>query len=154
MIFHDQPFRIFHEHSLKSPPKNSDAKRLPLEFFVKKADELIEHKGLRNFYIPEHEDGVIIVLEKRLGTLELAVWDKIQFDQYTGEVLKIERFDDLPAGSKFVSLFLQLHTGDIIGLPTKLIYFIASLIATTLPITGILIWWKKLRKKKLPTLPD
>jgi uncharacterized iron-regulated membrane protein len=145
MIFHDQPFRIFHEHSIKSPPKNSDAKRLPLEFFVKKADELIEHKGLRNFYIPEHEDGVIIVLEKRLGTLELAVWDKIQFDQYTGEVLKFERFDDLPTGSKFVSLFLQLHTGDIIGLPTKIIYFLACLIATTLPITGVMIWLRKLR---------
>jgi uncharacterized iron-regulated membrane protein len=65
-------------------------------------------------------------------------------DPYTGEVL---RFDDFPAGLKFVSLFVQPHTGDIIGLPTKLIYFIASLIVTTLPITGILIWWKKLRKK-------
>jgi uncharacterized iron-regulated membrane protein len=148
MIFHDQPFRIFHEHSLKSPPKNSDAKRLPLEFFVKKADELIEHKGLRNFYIPEHEDGVIIVLEKRLGKLELAVWDKIQFDQYTGEVLKFERFDDLPAGSKFVSLFVQLHTGDIIGFPTKIIYFLACLIATTLPITGVIIWTRKLYLKR------
>ncbi|MDR0392602.1 MAG: PepSY domain-containing protein [Planctomycetaceae bacterium] len=145
MIFHDQHFRIFREPSIKSPPQNPDAKRLPYDFFVKKADELIEHKGMRNFYIPEHEDGVIIVLEKRLGTLQLAVWDKIQFDQYTGEVLKIERFKDLPAGSKFVSLFLQLHTGDIIGLPTKIIYLIASLIATTLPITGTIIWLRKLR---------
>jgi uncharacterized iron-regulated membrane protein len=145
MIFQDKPLRIFHEPSIKSPPKNPNAKRLPFEFFTQKANELIEHKGLRNFYIPEHEDGPIIVLEKRLGTLELAVWDKIQFDQYTGEVLKFERFDDLPAGSKFVSLFLQLHTGDIIGFPTKIIYFLACLIATTLPVTGVIIWWRKLR---------
>jgi uncharacterized iron-regulated membrane protein len=63
----------------------------------------------------------------------------------TGEVLKFERFGDLPAASKFVSLFLQLHTGDIIGFPTKIIYFLACLIATTLPVTGVMIWLRKLR---------
>jgi uncharacterized iron-regulated membrane protein len=141
-IFHAQHIPNF---PIKSPPQKSDAKRLPLEFFVKKADELIEHKGYWTFSIPERKDSPIIITERCQGILKLARRDRIQFDQYTGEVLRFEQFNDLPAGAKFVSLFYQLHTGEILGLPTKIIYFLACLIATTLPITGVMIWWRKLR---------
>jgi uncharacterized iron-regulated membrane protein len=148
MIFHERPFRIVNEHPIKSPPKNSQAKRLPFEFFVKKADELITYKGVRFFHIPEHKDSPIIITEKRSKIVGLAATDKIQFDQYTGEVLKSDRFDDYHVGEKFVSLFLPLHTGEIFGLPTKIIYFLASLFATTLPVAGVMIWWRKLRNKR------
>jgi uncharacterized iron-regulated membrane protein len=63
-------------------------------------------------------------------------------------VLKSDRFDDYHVGEKFVSLFLPFHTGEIFGLPTKIIYFLASLFATTLPITGVMIWWRKLWNKR------
>ncbi|MFZ4861773.1 PepSY-associated TM helix domain-containing protein [Sphingobacterium sp. Mn56C] len=41
-----------------------------------------------------------------------------------------------------------LHTGFIGGMPTKILYFSASLICASLPITGFYIWWGKKRKKK------
>jgi uncharacterized iron-regulated membrane protein len=127
---------------IKSPPKYPDAKRLPLDFFNKKSDELIKQKGYRYFYTPEHEDSLVIIEDILLDSEK---WNKIQFDQYTGEVLKFERFNDLPIGSKLVSLYYTLHVGEIFGLPTKIIYFIACLFATTLPVTGVIIWWRKLR---------
>jgi uncharacterized iron-regulated membrane protein len=141
---------IFNAHrvqvpSIKSLPKNPNTKRLPFEFFLRKADELIEQKGYRNFSIPTQEDSPIVVREIWRGTLNLESWKRIYFDPYTGEVLKCERFEYLSLGSKFVSLFYQLHTGEILGLPTKIIYFFACLIATTLPITGTIIWLRKLR---------
>jgi uncharacterized iron-regulated membrane protein len=145
MIFREQPFRIVNERPIKSPSKNQNTKRLPLEFFSKKADELITHKGLRFFHIPEYKDNSIIITEKQYRTVGLTTTDKIQFDQYTGEVLQFDRFDDLHIGGKIVSLFYQIHTGEILGLPTKIIYFLACLIATTLPITGTIIWLRKLR---------
>jgi uncharacterized iron-regulated membrane protein len=133
------------EQPIKSPPKNPNSKRLPYEFFIKKADELIEHKNFRTLFLPEHEDSPVIIREKRLGIFELSMWDKIQFDQYTGEVLQFDRFDDLSIGTKLVSSFHQIHTGEFFGLPTKIIYFLACLITTTLPITGTIIWLRKLR---------
>lgn len=39
-----------------------------------------------------------------------------------------------------------IHVGEIGGLTTKIIYFITSLIVTTLPITGFYIWWGKKKK--------
>ncbi|HXS57859.1 MAG TPA: hypothetical protein VN726_17115, partial [Hanamia sp.] len=38
--------------------------------------------------------------------------------------------------------------GSIYGMFTKLLYFFACLIATTLPVTGTIIWINKLKKKK------
>jgi uncharacterized iron-regulated membrane protein len=142
MIFNAQHISI---PPIKSPPKNPNAKRLPLEFFIKKADELIEYKGTLIFPIPEQEDSPVTITKAREEVLKLTVWNKIRFDQYTGEVLRFERSEDIPTGEKFVSLFYGLHTGGILGLPTKIIYFLACLIATTLPITGVIIWWRKLR---------
>jgi uncharacterized iron-regulated membrane protein len=144
-IFHAQ---YVESSPIKSPPKYPNAKRLPLEFFTKKADELIEQKGYRTFSIPEQEDSPLVVRESWLGTWNSGEWNKIQFDQYTGEVLKFERFGDLPIGSKFISLFYVLHVGSILGLPTKIIYFLACLFATTLPITGVIFWSRKLYLKR------
>ena len=41
-----------------------------------------------------------------------------------------------------------LHTGEVGGLTTKILYFFASLICASLPITGFYIWWGKKAKKR------
>jgi uncharacterized iron-regulated membrane protein len=79
------------------------------------------------------------------GILQLSGLDRIQFDQYTGEVLQFDDFDKFPIGTKIVVLCPLIHYGSFLGLTTRIIFFLACLIATTLPITGIIIWWRKLR---------
>ncbi|MDR2823593.1 MAG: PepSY domain-containing protein [Prevotellaceae bacterium] len=145
MIFHAESSS---NHRIKSSPKNSDARRLPLDFFDKKADEMLAPNkgGFRMFFIPDNNDDSVMVIEYRQGMLQLAADDKIQFDQYTGEALQFDHFENIPLGTKIISLFPVLHYGRILGLPTKIIFFLACLIATTLPITGVIIWWRKLRK--------
>jgi uncharacterized iron-regulated membrane protein len=144
MIFNAEPNTYI---PVKSSLKNPDAKRLPLDFFDKKADEiLVPHKrGSRRIYVPNLNNDPVMIMEWRKGMLNLGAFDRIQFDQHTGEVLKFDRFEDKPIGTKIISLFPLLHTGSIFGLPTQIIYLIACLIATTLPITGVMIWWRKLR---------
>ncbi|MCE7043302.1 PepSY domain-containing protein [Dyadobacter sp. CY312] len=41
-----------------------------------------------------------------------------------------------------------IHTGLIYGTTTKILYFLASLICGTLPITGFYVWWNKRKKDK------
>jgi uncharacterized iron-regulated membrane protein len=45
-----------------------------------------------------------------------------------------------------------LHTGEIFGQFTKFLWFLGCLIATSLPVSGTLIWWNK-RKKKAKNHP-
>ena len=39
----------------------------------------------------------------------------------------------------------SLHIGAIGGLPTKIIYFVASLICASLPVSGCIIWYNRKR---------
>ena len=40
-----------------------------------------------------------------------------------------------------------LHTGLILGMPSKILYFLACLISASLPFTGFLVWWGKRKKR-------
>ena len=40
-----------------------------------------------------------------------------------------------------------LHLGEVYGSFSKILYFIACLLATSLPVTGTIIWLNKLKKK-------
>lgn len=72
---------------------------------------------------------------------------RYQFDQFTGELLKTTTFDEKNAGEKLRAMNYDIHTGTIMGMPGKILAFIASLISASLPVTGFYIWWG--RKKKI-----
>jgi uncharacterized iron-regulated membrane protein len=72
----------------------------------------------------------------------------MQFDRYTAKVLKTTAYKDKNNGEKFRFINYDLHVGSILGLPGKILAFIASLICASLPITGFLIWLGRNNKKK------
>lgn len=79
-------------------------------------------------------------------------WTTIGFDVVTidtyGRVLKSKFYEDIPLNEKIASAIKPLHTGTIFGGISKLLYFFACLIATSLPVTGTIIWYHKLKKNK------
>lgn len=74
------------------------------------------------------------------------------FDQYTLEEIPVEqiygRHDKASTADKIFRMNYDIHTGAIIGLPGKILAFFASLIAASLPITGVIIWWGRRTKVK------
>jgi uncharacterized iron-regulated membrane protein len=57
------------------------------------------------------------------------------------------RFADADGADKLMRMNYEIHTGAILGFPGKLLAFFASLFIASLPVTGIVIWWKKRKKK-------
>jgi uncharacterized iron-regulated membrane protein len=57
---------------------------------------------------------------------------------------KLELFSDKTLANQFMAISLPLHTGEIMGLTGVIIYFIVVLIGASMPITGFLIWYRKL----------
>jgi uncharacterized iron-regulated membrane protein len=51
-------------------------------------------------------------------------------------------------GEKTVGANYDIHVGSILGLPTKIIAFIVSLICASLPVTGFMIWWGRRKRKR------
>ncbi|RXK82952.1 PepSY-associated TM helix domain-containing protein [Filimonas effusa] len=67
-------------------------------------------------------------------------------DKYSGKSLPIPA--QLVKGERIESVNMNLHIGFWYGWIGKMITFVAGLIATSLPITGFLVWWGRTHKKK------
>ncbi len=96
------------------------------------------------------EDEVISIAEvEKITAQELNYEGKTSISFPSGDkgVYKKEIFNDKPLNVRITSLIKPLHTGAIYGGFSKFIYFLACLIATSLPITGTFIWLNKMKKK-------
>lgn len=89
--------------------------------------------------------------------MEGAYYQAHYFDQYSGKKLQgggvdVMPFSEANGGDKLRRLNYSLHVGSIWGIPSKILFFLGSLVAASLPVTGFYIWWGKKKKKKKPAL--
>ena len=70
------------------------------------------------------------------------------FDENSGELLHTHDHENKNFGEKVIAANYDLHVGSILGLPTKIIACIISLLCASLPVTGFLIWWGRRKKSK------
>lgn len=73
---------------------------------------------------------------------------EMKFDQYTGEVLYVDAYENKNAGEKLMAMNYDIHVGAIWGIPGKILAFLICLISGSLPITGFIIWFDKKRRSK------
>ncbi|TZF98592.1 PepSY domain-containing protein (plasmid) [Chryseobacterium panacisoli] len=75
--------------------------------------------------------------------------EHFNFDQYSGDILKSQSYKNknIGYGTALRERNYDLHTGNILGLTTRIIYFLAAIIALSLPITGFIIYLNKKKKK-------
>ena len=130
------------------PAAGESAQQLPLADFIKLADKSLPYKGDYRISVPQSPEDVVSVSKNETGFFSSAGTDQLQFDQYSGAILKEDIFAEKPFNEKIAASIKPLHMGYIFGTFSKILYFIACLIATSLPVTGTLIWVNKLRKKK------
>lgn len=76
--------------------------------------------------------------------------DQLTYDARTGAFQKAELYRDKAAGEKFLGMNYDLHVGAILGWPTKILAFLASLVCASLPVTGFFVWWNRQKKNKKP----
>jgi len=77
-------------------------------------------------------------------------WRYVYLDQYTLKELPASqaKLKDEQLAAWLRRSNYALHVGSIGGLSTKILYFLASLICASLPITGFYIWWGKKKKSR------
>jgi len=125
----------------------TDATTLTTEDFIASANKLLPYEGNMRVTLPDNDTTAIVITKSQAGFFALNASDKVQLDQHNGQPLKVDIFADKPLNEQIVSLIKPLHLGDVYGMFSKILYFLACLVATSLPITGSLIWINKLNKK-------
>lgn len=111
------------------------------------ANETLNYPGDLSVTFPNPKENYYSFRKYNANNWSPVTSDKLFLDT-TGHVLKVELFDDKPFNEKLAAVIKPLHTGDIFGAFSKIIYFLACLIATSLPVTGTIIWLNKLKKKR------
>lgn len=106
----------------------------------------LNYEGKTSISFPSGDKGVYSIRKYESAKLSPLIADNLIVDR-DGKVLKKEVFNDKPINLRIASLIKPLHTGSIYGGFSKLLYFLACLIATSLPITGTFIWIHKIKKK-------
>ena len=91
-------------------------------------------------------DGVIFISGVK-GKETYYHSDILQFDQFSGKLLNRRNYEEQNAGEKLIGMNYDIHVGAILGLPGKIIAFLASLVAASLPVTGFMIWLNRKKKK-------
>ncbi|QRR02349.1 PepSY-associated TM helix domain-containing protein [Dyadobacter sandarakinus] len=74
----------------------------------------------------------------------------LYFDQKSGALISRRLYENESRGFKARRLVFPIHTGSLLGWPTKILAFLAALVAATLPVTGIVIWIGRKFKSKKP----
>jgi hypothetical protein len=93
----------------------------------------------------EPKDAIYICTDMDRGA-----WRDVYLDQYTLAALPSSavQVDNLKLADWLRRNNYGLHVGAIGNMPTKIIYFIASLVCASLPVTGFFVWWGKRKKTK------
>ncbi len=121
---------------------------LHLDQYLTTVNTALPYNGDYNITIPETNATSINISKNKTGFFAPAASDKLAIDINNNTVTKKDIFKDKPFNERIAGSIKAIHIGTVYGMFTKIIYFIACLIATTLPITGTLIWLNKLKQKR------
>ena len=69
---------------------------------------------------------------------------RMRIDAYSGKVLQVQSSRDFSPAMKYARMWnREIHTGDILNLPTRILAAFFSLMLPILALTGPLIWWNR-----------
>ena len=129
--------------------KEEQKVKISLDEILKKADDILPYKAVTTIELPNKENPRFVVSKiNNTHFLGMMLPDEVTFDK-NGELKTKDLFLDKPLNEQFTALVKPLHTGEIMGLPSIILYFIVCLIGCSLPVTGIVIWWHRLQKQKV-----
>lgn len=123
-------------------------KPMSIEETILAVNKVLPYEGDVTINFAKDSVGTVSISKNRTGFFAPSAGDRLTLDQYSGEVLERDVFREKPFNQRASASIKALHIGDIYGPFTKLLYFISCLIATSLPVTGVMIWINKMKKTK------
>ncbi|QXU42868.1 PepSY domain-containing protein [Pedobacter sp. D749] len=127
-------------HSLPEP------KSTGLDFIFKEIKKKYPTAKAYHFYFPAKRMSTVTVLASYDQTFKTVT---NRYDVLSGQLLETSRFEDGRIGEKFSAMNYDIHTGNILGLPGKILAFLGSMISASLPLTGFLIWYNRKKGKSI-----
>ena len=108
-------------------------------------------QGSMDIHPPHAKDAAVeVAINPSPGTYWKS--DYLFYDRYTLEEISVKhmygKFADASVADKISRMNYDIHIGAVLGLPGKIMAFLGSLIAASLPVTGFIIWRGRNKKNK------
>ncbi|RSK43943.1 PepSY-associated TM helix domain-containing protein [Hymenobacter rigui] len=98
--------------------------------------------------LPKEPTGSIRVATLRPNAVYENATDEVFLDQYSGQVLRQQTYEQRNLGQRVRGMFKPVHTGAIFGWPSKIISLVVCVLGFTFPITGLILWLNRLKKER------
>lgn len=126
-----------------------DGKRaMTVEETILAVNKVLPYDGDITINFASDSTGTINIVKNKVGFFAPSAADRLTLDRYSGVVLEKDIFREKTIRNRIGSSVKALHIGDVYGPFSKLLYFISCLVATSLPVTGVLIWINKMKKDR------
>lgn len=146
-----------HAHPLSDSTQKAKYPNMADYLWSKYKDEVKPNESYGVYFAHSEGDAIELVINHKPGTYYNS--DYLHFDQYSGEELEAAgsyagRYAEASIEDKIIRMNYDIHVGAILGLTGKVMAFLGSLLAASLPVTGFLIWRgrKKKAAKKVPVI--
>lgn len=142
-----------HMQEKESHWRTSQGVRGP-DAYIHKAQQLYPDAQLAYFFMNTGQDGgVVKVFLSRNPAQSLTILeDVVSFDPATLEVLSDISTRNLTPGEKLSLAVYSIHFGDFGGQPIKFLWCVLGLTPALLTVTGLIMWWNRVLKKKWRSL--
>ncbi|OOQ61605.1 PepSY-associated TM helix domain-containing protein [Mucilaginibacter pedocola] len=137
------------EAKVKNKAKLKVAEAGIYQLMFNQMNKAYPYTGRVAFNLPA-KPALAVTVQKEPEETAVRHVDAAFFDGHTAALIKQLPYEKLSDGAKIRRMILPIHTGSLLGWPTKLLYLIVSLFTASLPITGFLIWLGKKKKKAKP----
>lgn len=106
-------------------------------------------------FFPPREDTGSAPIGTYVRFSETVYWNSAEesWDRHSGALLKSKHFRDGNRGERLVAMNYDIHVGSVLGLPGKILALFASLVCASLPVTGLLMWRAKRRRRVEGSVP-
>lgn len=131
------------------PPKSAYSPglaSLPAEQALKLIAPQLKNAAYYNLRLPTDSNGIYTINIQQKGSAE-NTGDTYYINQYTGKNERSILYKSKSLGQRVRALVKPVHTGSVYGLPTKIISFIICLLSLIFPVTGVMMWLNRIKKK-------
>lgn len=131
----------------KGKPQKEKPLTVNLDVLLAKANQHLNYDGDVSVMLSGKGVSSPTIRKKNTHNLLGAeLYDNVKFSD-KGKLLEVDLHKDRMLYKKVGSMIKPIHTGEILGLKSKIFAFILSLFAAYLPISGYIMWFKKLKGK-------
>ncbi len=119
---------------------------LSLDSIASVARAAVPGAAIMNIQLPPGAKAPAMVQLKYPEDHTPAGRSRVFIDKYRGAVLLTMSTRTAEAGQHMIDIKRALHTGDIYGLPTQILWMLGAFLLATQAVTGVLMWWNAKRR--------